>query len=956
MSVPRILLFLVICLCAATQSVGDVADLLPPGFRPRTPGTHALVNARIVPQPGKVIETGTILVRDGLIEAVGADIKIPADARRWDLKGSTVYAGFIEPYWIRKTRAPLDTTGIQPIRAGSVVNFYGAENHAKTKLPEGPGYRIHGMTPEYRVLEKLRPEEKKFAALREQGFTAANIVPDSGILRGRSSLVSLTDGPVNEIVLRADALQHIAFEPRADVYPASLMGVIAALRQTFYDAKHYRLDREHYLKNPLGRPRPPVDAGLEALQAVEAGQRVVIEPGSCLMVEQAAKLGKLFDFRFALVACGEEWRRPEIAKATKAPFIVPVNFSEVPKLPGEDDWIDVSLTQLRRWDWGPQNPAKLKELGLEVALTTYGLGEPKDFRKQLQRAMRRGLSEADALAALTTVPAELCGVADTLGVIAKGRIANLTIVTGDTYFEPENKVREVWIDGRRLEPEKPVEKPTDDASEKTAKPDAKKESLAGLQAKLTARHPSLDRGPLLSPSAVLIEGATVWTCGPDGVLTNAAVLADQGGVRAIGEAAVEMAKEFGDRIHRIDGTGKHVTPGLIDCHSHTAILGGVNESTLPSTAMVGIVDVINSETENLYQQLAGGLTTANLLHGSANPIGGRNAVIKLRFGAGPSGLHFRPAPKGIKFALGENVKQSNWGDERTTRFPQSRMGVPTFHANRFTAARQYQARWKRFQEQGGRPPRMNLELEVLGEIIDGERWIHCHSYRQDEIVAFLRTMESFGVQVGTLQHVLEGYKIADEIVKHGAGASAFSDWWAYKFEVYDANAYAGALMWQRGVLVSFNSDSSELARRMNLEAAKAVKYGGVPEIEALKFVTLNPARQLRIDRWVGSLEPGKHADFVIWSGHPLAASSSCLETWIDGKQYYALNRAPGRAKARQDERAQLIAKAKGMQEPGGDDDAPPKPAQQEFFRRLWETSSELGLDQCQDCLAKGGVR
>jgi N-acetylglucosamine-6-phosphate deacetylase len=333
--------------------------------------------------------------------------------------------------------------------------------------------------------------------------------------------------------------------------------------------------------------------------------------------------------------------------------------------------------------------------------------------------------------------------------------------------------------------------------------------------------------------------------------------------------------------------------------------------------MVRIGDVVNSETKNIYEQLAGGLTTANLLHGSANPIGGQNQVIKLRDGASPEELKFGGAPTGIKFALGENVKQSNWSERNTTRFPQSRMGVPAFHANRFTAAQQYLKAWADHARNGGSPPRRNLELETLGEIIEGKRLIHCHSYRQDEILAFLRVMESFNVKIGTLQHILEGYKVADEIAAHGAGASCFADWWAYKYEVIDAIPYAGSLMRDRGVLVSFNSDSSDLARRMNTEAAKAVKFGSTPEEEALKFVTINPAKQLGIADRVGSLEPGQDADGVIWSGHPLDTRSVALQTWIDGKKYFDRSLATERAAALKQERADLIAKAKKLSDAGG---------------------------------------
>ncbi|NCV20185.1 MAG: amidohydrolase, partial [Rhodobacterales bacterium] len=259
----------------------------------------------------------------------------------------------------------------------------------------------------------------------------------------------------------------------------------------------------------------------------------------------------------------------------------------------------------------------------------------------------------------------------------------------------------------------------------------------------------------------------------------------------------------------------------------------------------------------------------------------KNAVIKLRLGASPQKLLFHEAPSGIKFALGENVKQSNWGDKYKTRFPQSRMGVKTFFENRFHAALAYEEK-KNKSAKEEKPHLQDLEMEAILEIIHGKRLIHCHSYRQDEILVFLRTMESFGVRVASLQHVLEGYKVADEIARHGAGASTFSDWWAYKFEVYDAIPYAGAMMHQRGCIVSFNSDSPDHARRLNLEAAKAVKYGNLTEQEALKFVTLNPAIQLGIDSKVGSLKPGKDADFAIWTTHPLDYRAVCDQTWIDG--------------------------------------------------------------------------
>ncbi|MCW5559559.1 MAG: amidohydrolase family protein, partial [Verrucomicrobiae bacterium] len=284
----------------------------------------------------------------------------------------------------------------------------------------------------------------------------------------------------------------------------------------------------------------------------------------------------------------------------------------------------------------------------------------------------------------------------------------------------------------------------------------------------------------------------------------------------------------------------------------------------------------------------------------------------------------------------------------------TRMGVPAFYQNRFTAARQYAAAWREWEAAKARdpqalPPRRDLELDAIAEILAGTRLIHCHSYRQDEILLLLRVMESFGVRVATLQHVLEGYKVADEIARHGAGGSAFSDWWAYKFEVYDAIPYAGSLMRDRGVVVSFNSDDDDLARRLNFEAAKAVKYGGTPEVEALKFVTINPARQLGIDRWVGSLEAGKDADFAVWSGPPLASSSRCLETWIEGRKYFDRAQAAERAAALGAERDALIAKARKLAGEGADASASDA-AREKFFRRALESAIHLGVTRCEDCL------
>ena len=408
------------------------------------------------------------------------------------------------------------------------------------------------------------------------------------------------------------------------------------------------------------------------------------------------------------------------------------------------------------------------------------------------------------------------------------------------------------------------------------------------------------------PKTVLITNVTIWTLDKRGKIENGAILFGGGEVKSVIDLKAKLPLPDADLV--IDGEGGHVTPGIIDCHSHMATDSGINESGQAITAEVRIGDMIDPDDITIYRQLAGGVTAANILHGSANPIGGQNQVIKLRWGANEEDMKFHEAPQGIKFALGENVKQSNWPNP-TGRYPQTRMGVEQLIDDAFRAAKDYERTWKAYRAKPkGLPPRRNLELDALVEICNGQRWIHCHSYRQDEILALIRTLESHEITIGSFQHILEGYKVADQMAKHGAMASAFADWWAYKYEVKDAIPYAGALMHDAGLVVSFNSDDDELGRRLNQEAAKAVRYGGVDEVEALKFVTLNPAKQLRIDDHVGSLEPGKHADLVLWSGDPLSNLSRVKQTWVDGRKYFDITEDLQRRKDNQHRRNVLIQK------------------------------------------------
>jgi imidazolonepropionase-like amidohydrolase len=429
--------------------------------------------------------------------------------------------------------------------------------------------------------------------------------------------------------------------------------------------------------------------------------------------------------------------------------------------------------------------------------------------------------------------------------------------------------------------------------------------LASSGAGLGAQTPA----PSTAPAVTVIRNATILTI-TNGTIPKGSILIRDGRIAAVGPSVSAPA---GASV--IDADGRFVMPGIIDAHSHIAIEGSVNEGSVSVSSMVGVDDVLNPEDINIYRGLAGGVTTSNVLHGSANAIGGKNQVIKLRWGRDANGLVFEGAPPGIKFALGENPRRANSSGQAGQRYPATRMGVMDTIREAFVEAREYKRQWDDHKARTAKgearvAPRRDLKLEPLVEVLEGRRLVHAHCYRADEILQLLRLAEEFGFRIATLQHVLEGYRVADEIARHGAGASTFSDWWAYKVEAYEAVPYNAALMTERGVLVSINSDSAEEHRHLNQEAAKAIKYGGLSEVEALKLVTLNPARQLRIDKRVGSIEVGKDADLVIFDKHPLSVYAVPQMTLIDGQVYFDRQKDLEARKTRADEKKALQEKLK----------------------------------------------
>ncbi len=966
------------------------------GLREHPPSTYALMGGSVVIRPGERLEGATIIVRDGRIVDVGVGVSVPEGARQVDLRGKTVYPGFIDAYSTHKVAG--DRAGLGPAPHENPL-----------------------ITPQRRLADHFSVDKSLHAKLRGQGFALRLVAPNQGILRGKSAVV--TTGPKSAFVAN-EVAQHVHLTVdrgrSRKQYPNSPMGAVAIARQTLYDADWYMQANKAFAADPRQK-QPERSSALAALAASTTQKQLFIADGlNELYALRADRFAREFSLHLAIRGSGKEYRRLDAIRKTGRVVIVPLDFPKPPDVGSPGAALNATLEELMHWDIAPENAARLNKAGVELALTTYKLKDPLTFLKQLRVAVQRGLPADAALRALTETPARLFGLKYT-GAIARGNEAHLVIADGD-IFKPGAKVLETWVAGERFEHEShprhdiagpwrlvikgvkqplvatlkqqgmsfegeisPVAKPAKKKSKSTVKAKKLKHtglredrvsfsfdaSVAGRQgvaqfsaivltgdasdgATLDGRITWADRTTSLvtamrlkpgaddkesstpdsdksdtkpssemasfpvnyplgaygrkqqgaKPQVVLFRNATVWTCAAAGVLKNTDVLVSHGKIKAIGQGL----KPPRDATV-IDAAGMHLTPGIIDCHSHMASDGGINESAQAVTAEVRIGDFINCNDITIYRQLAGGVTASNILHGSANPIGGQNQVIKLRWGALDEAMKFKAAPGGIKFALGENVKQSNWGDEYTTRYPQTRMGVEQIMRDELEAAQRYAARRKAWLEKGeGPPPRRDLELDAIAEILAKKRWIHCHSYRQDEILTLIRTLDKYNVTIGTFQHILEGYKVAAEMKKHGAMGSSFSDWWAYKFEVFDAIPYNGALMHKAGIVVTFNSDDRELGTHLNQEAAKAVKYGGVPAEEALKFVTLNAAKQLRIDQHTGSIETGKDADIAVWNGPPLSNYSRCEQTWVDGCRCFDRQEDAAMRKQQQAMRAELIQK------------------------------------------------
>ncbi|MEK7728044.1 MAG: amidohydrolase family protein, partial [candidate division KSB1 bacterium] len=856
---PRFALALALQLFFALSLFAQTAPT--EGLRDNTPKVHALLNAKIVTSAGMVIEKGTVIVRDGVIEAVGATITPPADARVWDYAGRTIYPGLIEPYSNLGLAAP------EASRTGPGGQQAPAEKR-------GGGQHWNPLIKaEENAADRVAIDKKDAKTLRDLGFGAALAAPAKGIFRGTSALVSLGEEAPQQGLLQPQVAQQLAFEtasfdfnnPQAR-YPTSLLGAIALARQTFIDAQWYQEAQAAYRRNS-NQTRPEENLALAAVGAALASRKpFLFEADNDKNFLRAVSLAREFNVNLWVRGSGHEYLQLEAIKRANVPLILPLDFPEAPSVDAPEDAVNVSFEDMQHWEAAASNAYWLHQAGVSFALTTNKLKKPSDFWSRVRKAIERGLPADAALASLTTVPAKWFGCENRLGSIAAGKIANLIVTDGDLFSE-KTSIMDVWVDGGRYEIKKPAlvdlrgkwevtlalpnnqtetllldlkgtpEKLSGElAKDKTKvklgkvslderrlalmfkgdsigksgvlrlsglaskdeaagegsladgaalswrakrkepfveKEKEKKETSASAKLELNKIFPRgsfMRNGIPMQAEVLFITNATIWTSGPQGKLENGDMLMRAGKIVQIGKGLVAPAGAV-----VIDANGKHVSPGLIDAHSHSAA-DAINEVGQAVTAEVRMGDVIDSRDVSLYRELAGGLTIAHVMHGSANPIGGQNQTLKLRWGADAEGLKFTETPPTIKFALGENVKQSN-SQRPTNRYPQTRMGVEQLIRDRFRAAQDYEKEWAAFhlKKKDGLtiPPRRDLELDALVQILKGERFVHCHSYRQDEILMLVRIAEEFGFKPAAFQHVLEGYKVADAIAKLGAGASMF---------------------------------------------------------------------------------------------------------------------------------------------------------------------------------------
>ena len=912
-------------------------------------------NAKIYSSHNTTIENGSMVVKDGKIVDIGKSVEIPKNSTIIDLEGKSIYPSFIDIYSKFGVKAPERKSGDRR-----------SPQYNNTR--KGYYWNDH-IRPEQNAIEFFKYDDRKAKELIKNGFGAVNTHLSDGIIRGKGVLIALTDSGDSNNIIDDNSTQYLSLSKSvtsSQSYPSSIMGVFALLKQVYFDAEWYskglsktndkslealnknknliqifeaksklnslRIDK---IGDEFGIQYVFLGGGdeyerIEEIKKTNASYILPINFPAAYDVEDtySANILQLSDMR--------EWNQkptnPSHLEKNNIVFAITLDGLKSPNNLKENiiKAIDHGLTKEKALEALTSIPAKLigrndvlgylKKDYLANFLITSGeifdnntviyenwvkgnrniinSMEIKDIRGKYKLTVGDKNTVLDISGKLEKPKAKLKDSTLTVKKLSyKGGWLNMTVNDDSKFIRISLRVNKENnnLNGKAYYSDGSVSNINVDFFEKQINDTKKsKEKITKEINIVPITYPNMAYGfsKLQESQDILIKNTTVWTNESQGVLKNTDVLITKGKISKVG-----INLKYKSALV-IDGTGKHLTSGIIDEHSHIAA-SSINEGGHNSSAEVTIEEVIDPEDINIYRNLAGGVTTIQILHGSANPIGGRSAIIKLKWGENANNLIFKNSPKFIKFALGENVKQSNW--QSYNRFPQSRMGVEQLYVDYFTRAKEYDRIKK-----SGKIYRKDLELEVLAEILNKQRFISCHSYVQSEINMLMKVAEKFSFKINTFTHILEGYKVADKMKEHGVGASTFSDWWAYKFEVNDAIPYNASILHNAGVTTAINSDDAEMSRRLNQEAAKTIKYGGLSEEDAWKTVTLNPAKLLRIDDKVGSIKIGKDADVVLWNQNPLSVYAIAEKTIIDGAIYFDKERDKKLRKEIKEERNLLI--------------------------------------------------
>ena len=917
----------------------------------------ALTNARIHVTPGQVVDKGTLLIRDGRIVAVGSRVDIPDNSIVMDLQGKSVYPSFIDVF------SAYGVKQAERQRGGGRSAQYGPSR-------EGFYWNDHIMpetqaVDAYSFDEKKAGDLRALGFGVVNSHVQDGIARGTGVLLALSK-----DGNDAERILDDVSGQYFSFDrsiAQRQSYPSSLMGSMALLRQMYHDASWYAGgnvpttdrslealignrnlvqffaagDHGHVLRadgigDAFGIQYVILAGGqeYENIADIKATGASLVVP---LNFPEPYDVSNPYHAQYVSLEDMRHWNQaptnPGILEENGVPFAFTLeglkNGKDLHKMVRQA--MEYGLSEGRALEALTLEPARLlgkaEELGSlqegRYANFLIASGPIFDAETTLFEnwvvGKRHVLADMEQKDIRGDYSLAAGGKEFSMSLSGKAGSPGLEVRRDTAKLKSKMSYKDNWVDISFADGEEKyrmtglVRGDSDNLSGKLVLPDGREtpftaqktasyqppEAKKGAADKKAPRviplsYPNVGYGYRTLPGQedVLFKNATVWTGESDGILQGTDVLIRKGKISKIGQ----NLSAGGARV--IDATGKHLTAGIIDEHSHIGALA-INEGGHNSSAEVKMTDVVDPEDINIYRNLGGGVTTIQLLHGSANPIGGRSAIFKLKWGAGVREMIYDDMPKFIKFALGENVKQSNW--DSFDRFPQTRMGVEQVFENYFQRAREYQA-----LKDSGKPYRYDEEMEVLAEILRGERFISCHSYVQSEINMLMKLADRMGFKVNTFTHILEGYKVADKMAAHGVGGSTFSDWWAYKYEVKDAIPYNAAIMHSEGVTVAINSDDREMSRRLNQEAAKTIKYGGLSPEEAWKTVTLNPAKLLHIDHRVGSIAVGKDADLVLWTDNPLSVYAVAETTYIEGVPYFDRQQDAALRRQMAEERNELI--------------------------------------------------